>query len=122
MDDGNIVIELINNDEVENREETTMNKVKEIANSIHESIVVKVDYPSNHESKRLPILDTEMWMEEIEIDGQVKTQIMYSFYEKGMSNKCVIHRESAISYSSKINILTNDLVRIMKNISVRQRL
>ena len=36
---------------------------------------------------------------------------------KPMSNKYVVHKESAMSQKSKINILTSDLVRIMRNIS-----
>ena len=35
-----------------------MEKLQDVANSIHESISVKVDYPSNHENQRLPILAT----------------------------------------------------------------
>ena len=119
VDDGNIVVKLIDNKVGDDKEKEIMNRVKDIANSIHESIVVKVDYPSNHANKRLPILDTEMWIENIEIDGVKKNQVLYSFYEKEMSNKYVIHWDSAISYTSKINILTNDLVRVMKNMSER---
>ena len=119
VDDGNIVVKLIDNKEGDDKEKEIMNRVKDIANSIHESIVVKVDYPSNHANKRLHVLDTEMWLENIEIDGVKKSQVLYSFYEKEMSNKYVIHWDSAISYTSKINILTNDLVRVMKNMSER---
>lgn len=36
---------------------------------------------------------------------------------KTVSSRYVIHKNSAISYSSKINILTNELLRVMRNIS-----
>ena len=105
--------------ENEAREKDIMEKVRDIANSIHKSISVKVDYPSNHTNKRLPILDTEMWIEEIGVNGTMRHQILYSYYEKDMSSKYLIHKNSALSNQSKINILVNDLVRVMKNTSLR---
>ena len=101
------------------KEKEIMEKIKVIAHSIHESISVEVDYPSNHPNKRLPILDTEMWIEEIDVNGTPKHQILYSYYEKEMSSKYLIHKRSALSNQSKINILTNDLVRVMKNTSLQ---
>ena len=118
VDDGCIVIKKIHNENIEgNSEKYTMNTIKDIANGIHESIVVKVDYPSKNENKRLAILDTEMWIEKVNVNGIMKCQIIYSHYMKPMSNRYVVHFESAMSYSSKINILTNELIRIFKNIS-----
>ena len=95
-----------------------MKTLKEIANRIHPSIQVKVDYPSNHDSNRLPILDTEQWIEYANIDGVMKAQIIHSHYMKPMANKFLIHRNSAITYESKINILAADLVRIMRDVSM----
>ena len=112
---GNIALKKLQG--YDNREEGTMEKVKEIANSIHESIVVKVDYPSKHENNRLPVLDMEFWIEEVEINGVQKHQILYSHYMKPVSSRYVVHKDSAIPYRSKINVLTNDLLRVMKNVS-----
>ena len=95
----------------------TMNKLKQIANDIHPSIHVKIDVPSDHQNRRLPILDTEQWIEEVEVNGVKKKQILHSHYMKPMANKHVVHRDSGISYQSKINILVADLVRIMCNVS-----
>ena len=36
-----------------------------------------------------------------------------------MSSKYLIHKKSALSNQSKINILINDLVRVMKNTSLK---
>ena len=128
VDDGNIAVkyngEYGNGNELngltnKEKEKHIMEKIKNIANSIHESISVKVDYPSNHENKRLPILDTEMWIEQVNVKGVSKPQILYSYYEKEMSSKYVLHKDSAISSIAKINILTNDLVRVMKNTSTQ---
>ena len=100
-----------------NDEETIMKKVKEINNSIHKSIVVKVDYPSNHENNRLPVLDMEFWIGQVEVNGELKHHILYSHYMKPVSSKYVIRKDSAISYHTKLNILTNELTHIMRNIS-----
>ena len=96
-----------------------MENIKDIANSIHSSIVVKVDYPTLHENNRLPILDTEMWISDIETDGTIRKQILYSYYEKEMCSKYLIHNNSAISRGSKMNILVNELLRVLRNTSVR---
>ena len=98
-------------------DELTMNKLKEIGNSIHPSIQLTVDFPSNNVNKRVPILDTEHWIQEVDVDGEVKPQIIFSHYSKPMANKQVIHRQSAHPFKTKINILVADLVRTMRNIS-----
>ena len=122
VDDGNTAIQRPEdlrdcpNDEAEKE---TMERVKAIANLIHQSIQVKVDYPSNHEDERMPILDTKMWIGEVEVRGKMRHQILYTYYEKAMSSKHVLHKESAISRGSKINILVNELLRVMRNTSLR---
>ena len=63
VDNGNIVVKSISTSESENKEKETMNKIKEIGNTIHPTIQIKVDYPSNNENNRLPVLDTEQWIE-----------------------------------------------------------
>ena len=45
----------------------------------------------------MPILDTKMWLEEVEARGVMKHQILNSYYEKEISSKYVLHKESAIS-------------------------
>ena len=99
------------------KDERTMKRLKEIGNAIHPSIQLTVDYPSNHENGRMPVLDTEQWIEKIEVDGEMKDQILHSQYTKEMANKFVIHRNSANPLRSKFNILVADLVRVMRNVS-----
>ena len=122
VDDGNIAVELpedLLNSTSKEAQEGIMERIKKIANSIHPSIRVTVDFPAKHDSNRLPILDSEMWIEEVEVAGTMKHQILYSYYEKEMSSKYLIHKNTAISRSSKMNILVNELLRIMKNTSLR---
>ena len=101
------------------REERTMKTLQEIGNRIHPSIKVTVDFPSNHENGRMPILDTEQWIENIQVGDVIKPQILHSHYSKPMASKYVTLKNSAIPYQNKINILINDLVRIMRNISTQ---
>ena len=103
----------------EEAEEQTMERIKTTANSIHWSVQVTVDCPSKHHDQRMPILDTKQWLDEVEVRGVMKHQILYSYYEKEMSSKYVLHKESAISRGSKINILVNELLRVMRNTSLR---
>ena len=122
VDDGNIVVqrpvELLDNTN-EEAEKIIMGSVKRIANSIHDSIVVKVDFPSLHTNHRLPILDTDMWIQEVEVNGVKKHQILYSYYEKEMASKYLIHSNSALPQKSKMNILVNELLRVMRTTSLR---
>ena len=103
----------------EEAERIIMERIKHIANSIHVSIVVKVDFPTLHVNLRLPILDTGMWIQEVEINGVKKYQILYSYYEKEMASKYLIHSNSALPRKSKMNILVNELLRVMRNTSLR---
>ena len=122
VDDEYIICEVIPENEGnrdQGKDERTMKELQRIGNQIHPSIQVTVDYPSNNPNGRMPVLDTEHWLEEIEIDGAKRTQVMHSHYSKPMANPYVIHRNSAISDRSKLNILTADLVRVMRNVSTQ---
>ena len=95
-----------------------MRKLQGIGKSIHPSIQITVDYPTNNPNGRMPVLDTEHWLEKVEKNnGEKKVQVVHSHYSKPMANTQVIHKNSAISEKSKHNILVADLVRIMRNIS-----
>jgi hypothetical protein len=124
VDDETIVCKAVK-ETAENKDEEpdkrTMKKLQEIANSIHPSIQLTIDYPSNNKNGRLPILNTEQWIEDTEVNGQVRRQILYSHFSKPMANKFVVLENSAISAKSKENILVADLLTVMMNISVRCR-
>ena len=97
---------------------TTMEKVQSIANGIHPSIYVTIDYPSNHPNNRLPVLDLQLWIEEKStVDQPSRRYVMHTHYMKDISSKHVINKSSAIPTNTKLNILTADLVRIQRNIS-----
>ena len=69
------------------------------------------DNPENHSDGYLPILDCKMKMEFV--DGN--NVIRYKFYKKPMATNEVTWRRSALPIRSKIDILTNDLVRRLRN-------
>lgn len=120
VDDETIVSDAIPEDDTnkdQEADERTMKKLQEIANAIHPSIQLTVDYPSNNENSRIPILDTEQWLETVEIQGETKVQLLHSHYSKPMANKSVLLHHSAFPIKSKINVLIADLVRVMRNIS-----
>ena len=37
--------------------------IQKIANELHPSIIVTIDFPTNHVNKRMPVLDLELWIE-----------------------------------------------------------
>ena len=94
-----------------------MVRLQEIANAIHPSIRVTIDYPSNNPDNRLPVLDIAQWIDEVDVDGKSQKKILHTHYMKDMSNRLVIRKDSALSIRSKINILVADLVRVMRNVS-----
>ena len=84
---------------------------REVANTILPSSVrMKEDVPSNHPSGAIPILDTEMWIE--------SGRIYHSHYSKPMASKEVILERSAMSTSSKVNILVQEGARRLRNCSL----
>ena len=115
VNDINIVV---NSNTNNNNEEEIMQEIQTIANSIHPSISVTIDNPNNNQSKRLPVLDLEMCIDIMKVGKhQTKTQILHSHYSKPISNKHLINKNSALSTTTKKNILVADLVRITRNIS-----
>ena len=101
-----------------NADRNTMEKLQNVANTIHPSIQVTIDYPSIHTNKRLPVLDLEMWMDTVkQQNGNTKHQVLHSHYMKPMASKHVINKQSALPDNIKENILVTDLVRIQRNIS-----
>ena len=75
----------------------TMEVIREIGNSIHPSIQLEVDYPSNHEDGKMPILDLKVWVQEI--DGLHR--IVHEFYSKDVSSKAVMFAKSTLSWKQK---------------------
>ena len=103
VDDEYIICEVIPENE-ENRDqekdERTMTELQKIGNQIHPSIQVTVDYPSNNTNGRMPVLDTEHWLEEVERNGAKRVQVMHSYYSKLCGNLGLVSKAKLIEMLS----------------------
>ena len=95
----------------------TFRVIQAIGNTIHPSIQLEIDVPSNHTDDKLPILDLKMWIKEVEISGNRERKLVHEHYIKDVASKFVIERESAMAISSKRTILTQMCLRAMLNCS-----
>ena len=94
-------------------EERTASILSDIANSINQSIQVTTDVPGRHSNKRMPVLDLELWVEDV--NGI--PQVCYSFYKKPVSSKYTILKRLAVSQGTKMNTLFQETIRRIMNIS-----
>ena len=126
VDDINVAVDQVDEDSamirhgingqvnIEN-DKKTFNVIRRIGNEIHRSIELTDDVPSDHVDRKVPILDLKCWVEEVENEGGRRYMLLHEFYMKDVSSKAVIHREAALSLSSKRTILTQECLRILMN-------
>jgi len=95
----------------------TFEVVKQIGDSIHSSIQLEIDVPSNHTDQKVPILDLKVWIDEISVGEGYRRVILHEHYMKDVSSKFVIHRNSALNLNVKRTILTQQCLRVMLNCS-----
>eukprot|EP00794_Sanderia_malayensis_P018543 gene18543-20404_t len=119
VDDTNILVKTVTDMDARPNDETIMMEIQTIANEIHPSISVTIDYPTNHTNKRMPVLDLELWIDMVETNGTLKHQILFTHYMKPMTSKYVINKRSALSTTMKKSVLVSDLVRTMRNVSLQ---
>ena len=111
-----IVMKIIGeNEEIGEADERTMERIREIGESIHSSIKLTKEVPSENGDKKLPVLDLKTWIEEVEIGDTKEHRVLHEFYMKEVSSKAVIHREAALSMKDKRTILTQECIRVIKN-------
>ena len=67
-------------DEENSDEEITMGIIKDIADSVDDMIKFTVDYPSNHDGGKMPVLDLKA-----SINKEKQNKIEFEFYEKQKS-------------------------------------
>ena len=83
--------------------------LKDVANSVISMIVMEEDFPTNHPSGRLPILDLEVWV--------VDNLIRHQFYKNSMASRKVVQASSAFSTGMKHSILVEEGLRRLRNCS-----
>ena len=111
-----IVMKIIGESEEGDRaDERTIERIREIGESIHSSIKLTKEVPSEKEDKKLPVLDLKTWIEEVEIEGTKEYRVLHEFYMKEVTSKALIHRDAALSMKDKRTILTQECIRVMKN-------
>ena len=124
VDDINIVLEIPTvegNIESNKKEEditiTTMNKVKEIGGTIHNSIKLQLDTPALNNDHKMPILDLKVWCEKRKITTSnktiIKNVVLHEFYAKPMSAKNVMHARTAMPTQMKKTALTQEMLRVL---------
>ena len=94
-------------------DEVTINVIKDIADSIDDMIKFTVDYPSNHESRNMPILDLQ-----VRVNVEKDNRLDFQFYEKPTRNNRVILSNAAISSKQKRTILTQECLRRLRNTKI----
>ena len=107
IDDSNQIAVARNPDD---DDETLAAELNEIANTVMDGIKMERDVCSKHDSRKLPILDMQCWLDD-------NGELWHTHYEKPIASKLVIPERSAHSKSSMRNVHVNELVRRMVNCS-----
>ena len=110
--EGEIVIEESKKeiDERKSDDKITIEVIQDVANKINPMIQFTVDTPCNYEDRKLPILDVKVNINEVE-----NNRVDFEFYEKTTKNPKVILMDSALSFSQKRTILTQECLRRLRN-------
>ena len=95
----------------------------DLANTIHQNIVMMGDSPSIHTDKRVPMLALPIYIEDqvhqIKINREtvdVKVQqVCYSFYKKLMASSYILCASTALPERMKYQNVANVLIRMINN-------
>ena len=91
-----------------------MQIMSKLANSIHDNIQTSFDVPSDFPNKKMPYLDTQLWME-YDDENYPQGKAMFQHFVKPMATRLVVENESAIGEREKRTIHTQELIRVMRN-------
>ena len=83
-----------------------------IANLVQNGIILEADHPGRNDDRKLAILDMKFWLDDNRL-------AVYQLYEKSVSNKQVIHAQSAVSSKCKFSVHVNEIIRRILNTSSR---
>ena len=97
---------------------TTMNKVREIGGTIHESIKLQIDTPKLNKDLKMPILDLKVWCERRKFKSPNNTTtekniVLHEFYAKPISSKNTMHARTAFPTKTKRTTLTQEMLRVL---------
>merc|ERR1712155_65326 len=88
-------------------EDKTAREMKKLMDSIFPMLKFEMETPSMFQES-LPTLDFSCYME--------GSKVRYTFFQKSMAKKTLIHRKSALGENTRMSSLTQNLIRRMKNI------
>ena len=123
VDDINMVLRKRGRDdgseEVGPQDKLNMDFVQRVANEILECIQVTTDYPTKNQTGKMPILDLRVWMANLfdRVTHEVNVTVMHEHYSKDVSSKAVIDARSAVPWKVKRTILTQEVIRVLRNCS-----
>ena len=86
--------------------------LRDIANDVQVGIELEEDHPGAHTDGMMPILDMKVWMTDLGV-------ILYKHYEKEVSNKKILHANSAQSAACKKSVHVQEILRRVFNTSNR---
>ena len=86
----------------------SMERMREMASSLVEGIVFTVNLPINHESRKVPMLDIAVWLDE---DPDGNPRVRHTYYEKMTTSPMVFHGRGACSSKQKIVTLAEEARR-----------
>ena len=90
-----------------------MDIIQELANSIDPMIKLTVETPCNFQDGKLPVLDVK-----VNINEKENCRIDFEFFEKETKYPKVILADSALSFSKKRTILTQEGLRRLRNTKI----
>ena len=91
----------------------TAELVQQVANSVSRIIEVTVDVCSNHEDRKMPVLDTKQWVGEL----SGFPQVLHEFYKKPMASKLALRANTAYSEGQLKATLIQEILRRLRNCS-----
>ena len=100
-------------DENRSNSQVTMDVIQGIANSVNPMIKLTVETPCNFPDGQLPVLDVK-----VNINVKENCRIDFEFFEKKTKNPLVILANSALSFSKKRTILTQEGLRRLRNTKI----
>ena len=90
-----------------------MDVIQGIANYVNPMIKLTVEIPCNFHDGQLPVLDVK-----VNINVKENCRIDFEFFEKKTKNPLVILANSALSFSKKRTILTQEGLRRLRNTKI----
>jgi hypothetical protein len=100
-------------DEDKSDSKVTMEIVQTIANSINPMIKLTVETPCNFKNQKIPVLDVT-----VKVNEEENNRIDFEFFEKPTKNPRVILADSALSFTKKRTILTQECLRRLRNTKI----